>query len=172
MNEIMNMDDITKALSLAAVTSQRISEQMGLVNARIDATESKIDKLIEKQDATDRRMKNYEDRLHVTRSQRKRIKQAAHNRVEYLLGMRKEGGVLDRQSLFADKYYRKAFIGKCYTDARRESRLGDSIEETLVRDFEEVIDYIGTWTPAVSFEGRIGVEGYKAYLDARREIDG
>lgn len=146
------------------ITEERISE----LEKRID----KLDRIIEKQDATERRMKNYEDRVHVTRSQRTRIKRAAHARVEYLLDMRKEGGVLDRESLFADKYYRGAFMRKCYVDAKRESRLGETIEETLARDFEEVIDYIGTWTPAVSFEGRIGVEGYKAYLDRRREIEG
>lgn len=172
MNGLMSMDDITKALSLAAVTSQRISEQMGIVNSRIDATEAKIDKIIERQDAVDRRMENYEDRVRVTRSQRKMIKDAVRARVNYLLGIKNVGGVISLDCMPDEKRYRGAFLKRCYLDAKRESRLGDIIEDTLARDLEEVIAYVGTWIPNVAFEGKIGVEGYKAYLDTRKEIKG
>ncbi len=69
------------------------------------------------------------------------------------------------ESIETDVLYRGGFISRCYKDAKNQSKMGESYSETLKVDFDEVMEYIESWKPEVDGD----VEGYKHYLDIRRE---
>lgn len=90
---------------------------------------------------------------------------AVMNRVNEVLKIDFEGGRVADDSIITDQLYRGGFISRLYTDAKNHSKMGESYTETLKVDFGEVMDYIGAWEPEV--DG--GTDGYKHYLDIRRE---
>lgn len=161
-NELMDIVRQT-ALNVAGV-----SEQMGILQNSVKGI--KLELISVKEDLasykarTDTRMQNYEDCVRVTRTQAQDIRNAIHARAAELLDITYENGiVVGETALHNDKYYRSGFISKCYTDARKQSRLGTPYYETLKRDYRDVLDYINEWVPLA------GIEGYKVYLDARRK---
>jgi hypothetical protein len=158
-NEITTPDsDPMKALQLAAMNINGLSQQMGLVVARMDAQDQRIAK-VEEDFITIKAEQT------ITRAQCRRIRKAVMNRVNGVLKIEFEGGRVADSSIVTDKLYRGGFISRLYTDAKNHSKMGESYTETLKVDFNEVMDYINAWEPEV--DG--GTEGYKRYLDIRRE---
>ena len=159
-NEI---NDVMKIVKQTAFNVQGISEQMGIISAEVKAMKLEQRKQANEIQALNDRMQNYEDRVRVTRSMSQNIKNSIHARVRELLKIEYINGVVTAESIYADKYYRPGFISRCYTDARKESRLGTPYSETYQRDYEEVLEFINKWVPPT------GVEGYMSYLDLRRK---
>jgi len=143
-------------LNTAAING--LSNQMGLVNDRIDELSRKFDN-------HDGRLVVLEHNTIVNRAEKRQIRKAVMNRVNTLLGIEFEGGRVADGSVVIDQLYRGGFISRCYTDAKNHSKMGESYGETLKTDFNEVLEYIESWVPEV--EG--GKEGYMHYLDIRRE---
>ena len=59
--ELTGMNEVMEALKLSAMTSQRVSEQMGLLTTKVNQHEEKIQALEDKQ-------AYYENNLRITRS--------------------------------------------------------------------------------------------------------
>ena len=151
-------EEIMKMLQIAAFNNKQVSEQMGLMVKKVSDMEGRLE-------VVEDRMQKYEDRVRVSRSQAQEIRNAIHRRVDQILHIEHKGGVVSDASIGIDAKYKDGFICRCYKDARDNSRLGTPYYETLTRDFDETMEYIEGWRPNV--EG--GVEGYKKYLDIRRE---
>lgn len=149
-------------MRLTASNINGLSQQMGLVNARIDEQVRRVDRIEER---FEERFDAVEAELTINRAQANRLQTAIHQRVAVVLKLNFEGGVVADGSISTDRKYRGAFISRCYTDARRKSKLGTPYYATLRCDFQETMDYIEAWEPEVNG----GVEGYKRYLDIRRE---
>lgn len=156
--ELTGMNEIMEALKLSAMTSQRVSEQMGLLTTKVNQHEEKIQALEDKQ-------AYYENSLRITRSQGKNIKRTVIGRVNTLLGIRFEGGKVADDCIETDQKYRGGFISRCYTDAKRAGVMAECYWETSRSDYDKCIEYIEAWVPQV--DG--GTVKYKEYLDIRRE---
>lgn len=157
-NETVDMGQLLQITQNTAMSVSAQSKQMGLVLSTVEdlkqdvsSIKGDIDTL--KQETT------------VTRFQANRIQSAIHNRVAGLLKLKFDGGKVADDSIATDQKYRGGFISRCYTDARRKSKLGTPYYMTLRCDFNEVMEYIEAWEPEVSG----GKDGYKHYLDIRRE---
>lgn len=151
-------NDIMKMMQLAAMNINGLSQQMGLVLDKVNAHEERII-------AIEDRLTNHERTEVVNRAQANRLQAEVHSRVNYLLDIEFEGGKVADESVTDDVNYRGGFIARCYADARHHSKMGSPYYATLKVDFDEVMQYLEAWVPEV--EG--GVEGYKQYLDIRRE---
>lgn len=150
--------DLLKLAQLNTMNINGLSQQMGLVNDRLDEAMRRMDGL-------DNDVAELKHNTTINRAESKRIKKAVMSRVNYLLKIEFEGGRVADSSIVVDQLYRGQFVSRCYTDAKNHSKMGDSYPETLKVDFNEVLEYIESWVPEV--DG--GVEGYKRYLDIRRE---
>ena len=157
-NENENDNDPMKLMRLAAMNINGLSQQMGLISDRMDMIVGRID-------GHNNRLDILEHNTTINRAESKRLSKAVRSRVNYLLKIEFEGGHVADSSITVDQLYRGPFISRCYTDAKNHSKMGDSYPETLKVDFNEVLEYIEAWVPEV--DG--GVEGYKRYLDIRRE---
>ena len=153
-NEINELMLISRNM-LAGING--LGEQMGVVNSRLGRLETKTSNIED-------RMNKYEDELRVTRPQADSIRRAIHQRINKLLDIRYEDGVVVSECIRDDKLYKPGFISKCYSDSRKYSDLGTPYYETLRKDYVGVLDYINGWAPEV------GVSGYRIYLDERRRI--
>lgn len=158
MNEIVNMNDVMEALKLSAMTSQRTSEQMGLIVTKVGNLEEKVAVIEDRQNAL-------ESSQRINRSQGKNLKRAVFGRVNDLLKIRFEGGKVAADSIETDRKYRGGFIARCYTDAKRAGLMAECYWETAKADYDKCIEYIESWVPQV--DG--GTAKYKEYLDIRRE---
>lgn len=156
--ELTGMNEVMEALKLSAMTSQRVSEQMGLLTTKVNQHEEKIQALEDKQ-------AYYENNLRITRSQGKNLKRTVIGRVNTLLGIRFEGGKVADDCIETDQKYRGGFISRCYTDAKRAGVMAECYWETPRADYDKCIEYIEAWIPQV--DG--GTAKYKEYLDIRRE---
>ncbi len=151
--------DLLKSVQLTAMSVNAISEQMGLVLNKVNANTNRII-------ALEDRLSNHEHTETINRSQAKRIKRAVQARIRELLNLKYENGKLTDESLTIDVLYRPRFSNKCYSDSKYHSKMGESYTETLRVDFDEVLEYIGSWIP----EGYSSAEEYMEYLDKRSEI--
>lgn len=150
--------DLLQLARLNTVNINGLSQQMGLMNDRMDS-------LMKRMDSHDNRLGVLEHNTTVNRAEAKRLQRAVVGRVTYLLGIEREGGRVADSDIPNDMCYRNQFISRCYYDAKTNSKMGLTYSETLKCDFNEVLEYIEAWEPEV--DG--GVEGYKHYLDLRRE---
>lgn len=150
--------DLLKLAQLNTMNINGLSQQMGLMNDRMN-------EIARRMDGHDNDISTLKHNTTINRAESKRIKKAVMSRVNYLLEIKFEGGKVADESIADDVRYRGPFVSRCYTDAKNHSKMGDSYPETLKVDFDEVLEYIEAWVPEV--DG--GVEGYKRYLDIRRE---
>lgn len=157
-NEIINMDQLLQITQNTAMSVSAQSKQMGLILDNIN--DMKQDMSVIKDE-----MEVLKHETTVNRHQVTRLQNAIYQRVAKLLGLQFDGGRVADQSIVTDMRYRSKFISRCYVDARRKSKLGTPCYATLKCDFQETLDYIEAWEPEV----KGGVEGYKDYLDMRRE---
>lgn len=161
MNEVMQM------MNQAALNINALSEQMGVVAGQIKTIRAaQIDHNNRITDL-ENRMTHHEETERVTRDQARRIKGAVHARVNHVLGIELNGGLVKKECMSIDKKYRGAFFSRCYSDARKYSDLGSPYSETCQKDYQAVIDYIENWEPECEYEGKIGTKAYIAYLDDR-----
>ena len=151
-------NDLMQVVRLTAMNVNSISEQMGLALKKIDDHSNRISHLED-------RLTRHEQTETINRAECRRIRKAVMNRVNNVLKIEFDGGKVADKCIETDVLYRGGFISRCYTDAKNHSKMGESYSETLKVDFNEVIEYIESWHPEV--EG--GVDGYKRYLDIRRE---
>lgn len=158
----MNGTEMMQLMQQATLNISSLGEQMGVIKRTVSDVSSRVA-------AVENRMQSYEDRLRLTRDQARRVKGAIHERVNYILEIEHDSGVVARECLSDDKKYRGKFISRCYHDARTHSRLGTPYYETFQRDYDEVLEYIKLWEPEVDFDGLSGTEAYKRYLDIRAE---
>lgn len=165
MNEVMSTEEMIQMMQSATMNISNLGQQMGVIQREVSNVNNRMSEI-------ENRMTYYEDTVRLTRDQQRRVKAAIHGRVDYLLGIKTDGGVVIKECLSDDKKYRGGFLRRCYHDAREKSHLGTPYQETCQRDYETVIDYVSHWTPEVTFEGLSGVEAYKKYLDIRAEEKG
>lgn len=149
-NDDDNGNDIMKMMQLAATNISGLSQQMGLVNARVDNFGNRLDHM---EDAVTK----IGQEVTVTRAQRSRLYNAVTDRCCFLLKTSEERDA-----------YLGAFKHKCWGDAQRKSKCGRPYADTLKVDFDEVLGYINAWEP--EYYG--GIDGYKEHLDTVREEHG
>lgn len=163
------MNDVMQMMNQAALNITAISEQMGVVAGQIKSI--KAQQIDHNNRITD--LENWKthhiETERVNRDQARRIKGAIHARVNYVLGIELNGGLVKKECMSVDKKYRGAFYGRCYSDARKYSNLGTPYSETCVKDYQTVIDYIENWEPECEYEGKTGTRAYIAYLDDREK---
>ena len=150
--------DYIKLAQLNTMNINGLSQQMGLMNDRMN-------EIVRRMDNHENDLETLKHNTTINRAESKRIRKAVMSRVNYLLKIEFEGGHVAEECIVTDQLYRGPFISRCYTDAKNHSKMGDSYPETLKVDFNEVLEYIESWVPEV--DG--GVDGYKRYLDIRRE---
>ena len=156
--ELTGMNEVMEELKLSAMTSQRVSEQMGLITTKVGKLETEVAAIKDRQ-------QYYEDNLRITRSQGKILKQAVTGRVNRILDIRFDGKKVADDCIETDQKYRGGFISRCYTDAKRAGVMAECYWETPRADYDKCIEYIEAWVPQV--DG--GTAEYKRYLDIRRE---
>ena len=155
-NEIVDMKQLLQVTQNTAMNVNGLSEQMGIMNARMNKFNARLDSIQESVDGV-------KAEVTVTRSQANRLRRSIHERVAIVLKLKREDGRVADCSIHDDAAYRKAFISRLYFDAREKSKLGTPYYDTLRADFNEVMEYIDAWKPEV----KGGTEGYKRYLDIR-----
>lgn len=157
-NETVNMNQLLQITQNTAMSVNAQAKQMGLILGTVEELKQDVGSIKGE-------LANLKQETTVTRFQANRIQSAIHSRVASLLKLKFDGGKVADESIETDHKYRGGFISRCYTDARRKSKLGTPYYMTLRCDFNEVIEYIESWEPEVSG----GKDGYKHYLDIRRE---
>lgn len=153
-----NGGDLMQMVQLTAMNVNGISEQMGLMLSRVNQNAERIV-------AIEDRLTSHERSETINRAQCRRIRKSVVGRVNDVLGIEFDGGKVADSCVGIEVAYRGGFIARCYSDAKNHSKMGESYADTLRIDFDEVMEYIESWVPEV--DG--GVEGYKRYLDIRRE---
>ena len=157
-NETFDMDQLLQITQNTAMSVNAQSKQMGLILGTVEDLKQDVNSIKDE-------MSILKQETAVTRAQANRIQSSIHARVVELLKLDFDGGKVADGSIGTDERYRGGFISRCYTDARRRSKLGTPYYATLRCDFKEVMEYIEAWVPEVSG----GIDGYKRYLDIRRE---
>lgn len=122
VNGIMDIKTSVKEMSQNV---ENLSKDVKDTNGRVDTITIRLNEL--------------ENNEEIKTSQKNKIITAAHKRVYELLGDDKMDHV---------KYFR-IFVQRLYGAARRSAGLGSPLESTQKKDFERVLEYIQTWSPAV-----------------------
>ena len=159
--------DLTTIVEQTALNVNTIGKSLGVLTASIGEIKTELNDIKAQIGDNRAEIETMKRKERIERTEARRLRAAIHARVDYLLDIEKEGGVITKQSLLNDKKYRGGFIGRCYHDARHHSRLGTPYYDTTKQDFKETMKYIEMWVPEVQYEGRTGVEAYKRYLDDR-----
>lgn len=163
MNEVMEM------MNQAALNINALSEQMGVVAGQLKKIRAdQVDHANRIADLENWKI-HHEETERVNRDQARRIRGAIHARVNHVLGIELNGGLVKKECMSVDKKYRGAFYGRCYSDARKYSQLGTPYSETCKKDYETVINYIESWEPECEYEGKTGTRAYISYLDDREK---
>ncbi len=152
------MKDMMDGIQTLVAGIQGQSEQIGVMNSRLNKFSERMDGMCDDLETLKRETT-------ITRPMCRRIRKAVMSRVNKVLKIEFDGGKVADESIETDVLYRGGFISRCYTDAKNHSKMGESYSETLKVDFDEVMEYIESWKPEVDGD----VEGYKHYLDIRRE---
>jgi hypothetical protein len=156
--ETVDMSQLLQITQNTAMSVNAQSKQMGLILGTVEDLKQDMGEIKNEMEVLKRETT-------ITRPMCRRIRKAVMNRVNTVLEIEFDGGKVAEGSIKTDLLYRGGFISRCYTDAKNHSKMGESYSETLKVDFDEVVKYIEAWIPEV--DG--GVEGYKHYLDIRRE---
>ena len=152
-------DDLLNIVRTTAMNVNSISEQMGLINTAVNEHTRRIV-------ALESRLDGHERTETINRAQGRQMKRAVLSRVRELLEIKLESGKVADESIETDVLYTSGFRNRLYFDAKTHSKMGETYPETLRVDFDEVMQYISSWYP----EGVPGgVDGYKRYLDIRRD---
>lgn len=158
MNDKVDLNQLLQITQNTAMSVSAQSEQMGLVLRTVNDLKEDVSSIKDE-------MSVLKHETTVTRAQANRIQSAIHDRVNKLLGIAFDGGKVADSSIRTDVLYRSGFLSRCYADSRKRSKLGTPYYATLRCDFNEVMEYIEAWEPEVAG----GIDGFKQYLDIRRE---
>lgn len=141
--------DLNKLLQITqnnAMNNMSLSNQMGVMANTMGELQQRFTVL-------EGRMTQHEHTVTLTNYQTKEMYQAVHHRIAELL--RTDGG--------HSSYYGR-FCSKLWRDAKAHSKMAQDYKFTLQIDFDEVMEYIGSWYPV----GYSGIEAYKQHLDEIR----
>lgn len=159
--------DITTIVQQTALNVNTIGKSLGVLTASVGEIMNKINDIETKIGENKAEIETLKQKERIDRTEARRLRAAIHARVDLLLDITREGGVVTKESLLDDIKYRGGFIGRCYHDARHYSRLGTPYYDTTKQDYKETLDYIARWTPEVQYAGLTGADAYKKYLDDR-----
>lgn len=138
--------DLNKLLQITqnnAMNNMSLSNQMGVMANTMGEHSRQIAILND-------RLTQHEHTVTLTNYQTKQMYQAVGHRVTELVG-------------YPNPYYGR-FKRKLWNDAKAHSKMAQEYKFTLQIDFDEVMEYIGSWYP----NGYSGVEAYKQHLDEIR----
>lgn len=161
--------DPMKALQLAAMNINGLSQQMGLVVARMDAQDKRIAKVKAK---VDNISSDYGDRIKVLEEDealkpymQSNVLVAVRTRVAELLGIKfdKRGGAAEGYEHDYKHYFNK-FCGRLHNDAKHAGIEASSWRNTPRKNYRKLIEFISEWIPAR------GVDGLKSYYDALESV--
>ena len=139
------MQQLINIIGQSAMTTQAITQQMGLIVAKTETLEnninevqsvlsSKIEKLVNDENA---HYKELKENSEITTTKQEKIIETAQHRVSEILGFD------DKEKA---KYFR-TFILRIYSDARKYAGLGSKISRTKEGNYQRVIDFMDAWTP-------------------------
>ena len=144
-NSDFDMQQLINIIGQSAMTTQAITQQMGLIVAKTETLEnninevqsvlsSKIEKLVNDENA---HYKELKENSEITTTKQEKIIETAQHRVSEILGFD------DKEKA---KYFR-TFILRIYSDARKYAGLGSKISRTKEGNYQRVIDFMDAWTP-------------------------
>lgn len=153
-------DGPMKALQLAAMNINGLSQQMGIINSAVTAIQGDVSELRAEMTDAKADIRGLKDDQFVDLIKADNIKKSAQSRVAELLGIKfdERGGVADESRYDYTHYYSK-FIGRLHVDARNAGLEGPRIYATPRKNYQPLIDFINEWVPLR------GVEGLKSYYD-------
>lgn len=143
MNTMMNYEnnngtngnfDIQQLMNITGQTAMNVnnmSRQLGIVANAVDTIRDDVGTLTN-------RIDDLELNEEITTAQCEMIRELSEKRIVEILG---------NDSLERQKYFR-IFIGRLYSDAKKNMCLGSKIDRTKKRDYQRVVDYIEAWIPS------------------------
>lgn len=155
------MDELTsifKALDRTASLLASTAQKVDIIENKIEVHDLRIEN-------TEREIREIKRSERIDRQQAKQIKAHVMARTAGILGIQYDGKRVADESIEDDKKYRGGFISRLYCEAKMSGLMGDPYSETKKKDYEDVITFIDAWYPNV--DG--GTDGYKKYLDNRRD---
>lgn len=170
MNQIQQpgMDQLQNIVNQTALNTRSISQQLGIIASAVTDLKAHAAQTDQKIEDMGNRMTGWEERERINRAQQRRLKRAVIERVNRVLGIKVINGAVAKESQQIAKTYRSAFIRRCYIDAKNKSRMGEPYYETTVRDYEDVMKYVESWVPELSYDGYTGTKAYIKYLNDLR----
>lgn len=162
----MSENKLVSIEQLLVVAQQNTFSIQGLNNL-LNAHESRLAKIESAQAEHENRITTFEENERIDSVDARRLNRAIHARCDYLLGIKRENGLVKKECLAKDKKYSGKFCRRCYVDAKAHSRMPNDYRETKKRDLAEVMEYIENWQPEVGYEGMTGAKAYIRYLDDR-----
>lgn len=162
----MSENKLVSIEQLFSIAQQNTFSIQGLSNL-LNSHESRLAKIETAQAEHENRITTFEENERIDGVDARRLNRAVHARCDYLLGIKKENGLVTKECLAKDKKYSASFRRRCYVDAKAHSRMANDYRETKKRDLNEVMEYIENWQPEVGYEGLTGAKAYIRYLDDR-----
>ena len=153
---------------------EKMSQQMGLMYQVQQSTQSDVLELKKNYKNLESRMDGYEDRLTIDHWQKNRMIRAAgnavHRNLDRVLHFEYDSnGNLTPGSYRTKKRYTRMFHSRFWGDAHRNAHCAKPYDQTLKKDYEEVMAYADTWEPEFAFNGHTGAEALVAYIDAIKD---
>lgn len=133
-----------KISAQTSATVANLSDQMGIISARVNKQESELCEVKS-------RLDTLEYKSEISGAMCTNIKKTASKRIIEILG----------EDDFESQKYNMAFYARIYSDAGKYAGLCRPISMTQRGDYQRVINYIEAWTPAN------GTDGLKNEVDAR-----
>lgn len=130
LNNNYDMQQLMNITGSIGMSVQNMNNQMGILTTKLNNMSDDISGV--KGDIEQLKLNE-----EVTTTQQETITESAKKRVLE---------VLNYDEFDRAKYFR-TFIGRLYTDTRRNAGLGSKIARTKKGDFQRVIDYIEAWIP-------------------------
>ena len=149
-SEDFNLNKLLQITQNNVINNSYLSQQMGIVVNTMGKHDQRFDAIEQQLAQQDIRITQHERTVTLTNYQTKQMYQAVGHRVTELVG-------------YPNPYYGR-FKRKLWNDAKAHSKMAQEYKFTLQIDFDEVMEYIGSWYP----NGYSGVEAYKQHLDEIR----
>ena len=149
-SEDFNLNKLLQITQNNVMNNSYLSQQMGIVVNTMGKHDQRFDAIEQQLAQQDIRITQHERTVTLTNYQTKQMYQAVGHRVTELVG-------------YPNPYYGR-FKRKLWNDAKAHSKMAQEYKFTLQIDFDEVMEYIGSWYPS----GYSGVEAYKQHLDEIR----
>ena len=138
---LIDMSELLRITQNTAMSTSNLSEQMGLVMRRTNENTQRIVAL-----------ESWRDRHELTEVvshvEYDNIYNAVHRRARFLLKLKydENGVILDECRPIRKKYYGR-LVSRIWNDSKKYSRVARSYRDTLKRDYDEVMTYLGAYVP-------------------------